>query len=90
MAVRQLIIWHPAALVSLDPDTGDVYWEQPWEVGFGATVPTPVTRGNYLLVSQFTYGSMMMQLDNDRPDATMLWQGRVGASYRTRQTACMR
>lgn len=73
--VRQLIIWHPAALVSLDPETGDVYWEQPWEVGVGATVPTPVKSGNYLLVSQFTYGSMMMRLDNDRPDATMLWKG---------------
>ena len=73
--VRQLIIWHPAALVSLDPETGDVYWEQAWEVGVGATVPTPVRSGNYLLVSQFTYGSMMMRLDQDRPGATMLWKG---------------
>ena len=73
--VRQLIIWHPAALVSLDPDTGDVYWDEPWEVGVGATVPTPVRAGSYLLVSQFTNGSMMMRLDNDRPDATMLWKG---------------
>ena len=73
--VRQLIIWHPAALVSLNPETGDVYWEQPWDVGVGATVPTPVKSGNYLLVSQYTYGSMMMRLDSDRPDATMLWKG---------------
>lgn len=73
--VRQLIIWHPAALVSLDPDTGNTYWEQPWEVAFGATVPTPVKGGNFLVVSQFSYGSMMMRLDSDRPDATMLWKG---------------
>ena len=31
--VRQLIIWHPAALASLNPETGAVYWQQPWEVG---------------------------------------------------------
>ena len=73
--VRQLIIWHPAALVSLDPVTGEIYWEQPWEVGVGATVATPVKSGNYLLVSQYTYGSMMMQLSTDRPDATMMWKG---------------
>ena len=73
--VRQLIIWHPAALASLDPETGNVYWEQPWEVGVGATVPTPVKSGNYLLVSQFSYGSMMMRLHTDRPDATLLWKG---------------
>ena len=73
--VRQLIVWHPAALASLDPETGSVYWEQPWEVGVGATVPTPVKSGNYLLVSQFSYGSMMMRLHTDRPDATLLWKG---------------
>ena len=73
--VRQLIVWHPAALVSLNPNTGDVYWEQTWEVGVGMSVATPVKSGDYLLVSQFIYGSMMMRLDRDRPRATMLWKG---------------
>ena len=39
--VRQLIIWHPSALASLDPSTGETYWEQPWDVG-GMNVVTPV------------------------------------------------
>ena len=73
--VRQLIIWHPAALASLDPATGEVYWEEPWEVGMGMSVATPVTDDNYLLVSQFYNGSLMMRLDTDRPSATMLWKG---------------
>ncbi len=72
---RQLIIWHPGALVSLDPVTGDAYWEQPWDVRSGLTVATPVRTANYLLVSQFFHGSLMMRLDTDRPDATMLWKG---------------
>ncbi len=73
--VRQLIIWHPAALASLDPDTGEQYWEQPWELNFGLTVATPVRTGNYLMVSNFFRGSLMMRLNTDRPDATMLWKG---------------
>lgn len=73
--VRQLIIWHPTALTSLNPETGEVYWEQPWEVGMSMTVATPVRSGNYLLVTQFYNGSMMMRLDADRPAATMLWKG---------------
>ncbi len=73
--VRQLIIWHPAALASLDPETGEQYWEQPWELNFGLTVPTPVRTENYLLVSNFFRGSLMMRLSTDRPDATMLWKG---------------
>ncbi len=72
---RQLIIWHPGALVSLDPVTGDAYWEQAWEVGSGMSVATPVKSDDYLLVSQFYNGSMMTRLNRDRPDATMLWKG---------------
>ena len=73
--VRQLIIWHTSALVSLDPATGETYWEQPWEVGVGMNVVTPVKVGNYLLVSQFYNGSMMMRLGTDRPEATLMWKG---------------
>ena len=74
---RQLIIWHPQALASLDPETGEIYWEQPWEVGMGVTVATPVRSGDYLLVSQFFYGSLMVRLSQDRPAATHLWQGQA-------------
>ena len=35
--VRQLIVWHPEALSSLDPVTGEVYWEQPFLVSMGMT-----------------------------------------------------
>ena len=38
---RQLIVWHATALVSLDPDTGDVYWNQEWAAGSGLSVATP-------------------------------------------------
>ena len=73
--VRQLIIWHPQALASLDPETGELYWEQPWDVSMGLTVATPVQSGDYLLVSQLFNGSMMVRLSQDRPAATHLWQG---------------
>ena len=74
---RQLIVWHPAALVSLDPGTGEPYWEEEWEVGAGMSVATPVHSGNYLLVTQFYGGSLMMKLDQDRPSASRLWKGQT-------------
>ena len=73
--VRQLIVWYPQALASLNPESGELYWEQPWEVSMGVTVATPVRSGDYLLVSQFFNGSLMMRLNQDRPAATRLWQG---------------
>ena len=73
--VRQLIVWHPAALVALDPTTGHVYWKQPLEAGLGLSIATPVESGAYLLISDFLRGSTMMRLSADLPAATMLWQG---------------
>ena len=72
--VRQLIVWHPAGLVALDPTTGNVYWEQPLEARMGLSIATPVKGDAYLLISDFLRGSTMMRLSADRPAATMLWQ----------------
>ena len=72
---RQLIVWHASALVSLNPEDGEIYWEEEWEAGSGMSVTTPVKSGDYLLVSQFYNGSMMMRFNQDRPAASMLWKG---------------
>ena len=72
---RQLIVWHAAALVSLNPETGAINWTEPWEVGAGMSVATPVRSDDYLLVTQFYGGSMMVRLSSDRPTATLLWKG---------------
>jgi len=72
---RQLIVWHPRGLASLNPITGTVYWEEPFDGRANMTVADAVQSGSYLLVSGFYSGSMMMRLNTDRPDATALWKG---------------
>ena len=72
---RQLIIWHPVAVSSLDPITGEVYWEQPYTAGAGMSVATPVLDGVRLLVSSFYNGSMMLTLDDEVPRSDLLWKG---------------
>ena len=73
---RQLIFWHATALTSLNPATGETYWEQEFVLDNGLSITTPVRSGQYLVTSQFRNGSMMMALNNDRPAARMLWRGR--------------
>ena len=73
---RQLIVWHATAVTSLDPATGGVYWEQPFDSGGGLSITTPVRSGRYLVVSQFFNGAMMLALNSDRPAARVLWRGR--------------
>ena len=71
----QLIVWHPAALSSLNPETGKVYWELPMTVGAGMAIATPVLSGRHLFVSSFYNGSMMVELDERAPTAKVLWKG---------------
>ena len=72
---RQLIVWHPRAISSLDPATGRAYWEIPYEVDLGMTVATPVQSGSFLLVSSFYNSARMLKLDESSPAATLLWRG---------------
>lgn len=81
--VRQLIIWHPKAIVSLDPATGDPYWRQPFEIELGMTVATPVFEDGRLLVSSFFNGSMLLSLDAEKPEARLLWKGKSNSEIKT-------
>jgi outer membrane protein assembly factor BamB len=74
-ATRQLIIWHPRAVSSLDPATGRIYWEVPYSVDLGMTVSTAVQHGSYLLVSSIYNSSRMIKLDDKTPTASLLWKG---------------
>jgi outer membrane protein assembly factor BamB len=80
---RQLIVWHPEALNSLDPETGKTYWTQPFSARAGMTIATPRKLGDRLLVSCFYNGSLMMRLDPNRPAATLLWRGRSNSERNT-------
>ena len=72
---RQLIIWHPVAVSSLDPATGSVYWEQPFKIDYGMTVPTAVQSGSRLLVSCFYNGSLMLSLDDENAGGPRALEG---------------
>ena len=76
---RQLIIWHPRAISSLDPETGAVYWEVPHIVDMGMTISTAVRSGPYLLVTSQWGGARMLRLAESHPDAALVWEG-IGQS----------
>ena len=73
--VRQLIVWYPAGVTSLDPATGDVWWQHDFPVPSGYTIGTPVRNGRYLLVTHGENGGLVLTLNPDRPAARLLWDG---------------
>lgn len=79
--VRQLIVWHPAALSSLDPATGKPLWQEPFRINLGVALASPVFDRARLLVTSFYNGSLLMQLDGAH--AKKLWQGKSASEINT-------
>jgi outer membrane protein assembly factor BamB len=82
---RQLIIWHPEAVNGLDPETGKVYWRQPFKLKAGLAIPMPrQLPGDRLFVTAFYDGPMMLQIKpGDPPTASILWKGKSDSEIRT-------
>ena len=74
---RQLIVWHPEAVNSLDPETGKLYWTVPFTAKAGLTIATPRLWGDSLFVSTFYNGSLLLRLAKEEPRASVVWQSRV-------------
>lgn len=76
---RQLIIWHPQAVSSLDPESGKVFWSHPFRVRMDIAIATPRVAGDLLFVSCFYNGPLMLKLAQDRPAASLLWRGKANS-----------
>lgn len=75
---RQLIIWHPAAVVGLDPATGELLWDVPFDVESGLTISTPRKLGTRLFVTSFYNGPLMIDLGASGRTPRVLWRTKPG------------
>jgi outer membrane protein assembly factor BamB len=73
--VKQLLIWHPEALNSLNPRTGDVYWSTPLRPNYGMSITAPRKRGSYLYASGIGGVAALFRLDDTKPAAEVIWRG---------------
>ncbi len=70
---RQLIIWHPSAVSSLDPESGKVIWEHPWEIKAGLSIPMPRKLDGRLFLTSFYNGPLMLKIGAE--GAEVSWKG---------------
>ena len=78
----QVVIWHTAAIESLDPETGTVLWSQPFRVTMNTPIATPAWSAPHLLVSGFFDGARMMELAPSG-GARLLWASQGGTEIRS-------
>jgi len=74
---RQLLIWHPRSLNSLDPKTGETYWTIPIEPGYGMSITAPRKLEGLLYASAINDTSVLLRLNDSRPDAQVVWRGKT-------------
>jgi outer membrane protein assembly factor BamB len=72
---RQLILFHPKGISSLDPVSGKVFWDFDHTVQMGIVVATPVQSGPFLFFTSQYGGARMLRLDDQRPAASLVWGG---------------
>jgi outer membrane protein assembly factor BamB len=81
---RQLIIWTPKAVTSLDPATGQTWWREVINTINFYAVATPVLHDDRLLLS-----GLMFQLDQAHPAASVLWPEKKSAAKVILSSTCM-
>jgi outer membrane protein assembly factor BamB len=78
---RQLILWHPEAVNGLNPETGAVYWSQPFLTRQGLIISTPRPWNDQLFVTAFYDGSLMLKLGGEKPE--VLWKSQKSSERDT-------
>lgn len=73
---RQLLIWHADGLYSLDPASGQTYWNVEIKPSYAMAVTQPQKDGNHLYVSGIHSESVMLELGEDAPTVKELWRGK--------------
>jgi outer membrane protein assembly factor BamB len=75
-STRQLLIWHPESLNSLDPVTGKVLWSVKQETVNGTSIMAPRFQGDKIYLGAWQQKAQMMKLNPDKAGAMTVWRGK--------------
>ena len=79
---RVLICWTAERIVGLAPETGELYWQHRFTPGrINQNIASPVFSDDYLFVSSFFDGSLLLKLNPDKLAVEELWR-RKGPSVK--------
>ena len=72
---RVLVCWTAERIVGLAPATGELYWQHEYNPGrIYQNIASPVYSNNYLFVSSFFDGSLLLKLNPDKLAVEEIWR----------------
>jgi outer membrane protein assembly factor BamB len=83
---RVIVVWTVDRLAGLDAVTGQVLWQHPFSAEMG--IATPVFYKNYLFVSSFFDGSLLLKLKEQEAGFDVVWQRKGENETKTDSLHC--
>ncbi len=59
---KELIVWGPEHIQSLEPDTGKLLWLYPYKITYGVSIAQPLYEEDTLLVSGYWHGTKALKI----------------------------
>jgi outer membrane protein assembly factor BamB len=72
---RQLIVFHPEGVESLDPGNGKSHWRIPLKPSYEMSIAQPMIVGDRMYVSAIHTEAVMIRLGQETPTAEEIWRG---------------
>jgi len=86
---RVLVCWTGERVVGLDAQTGKLYWQHPFTPGrISQNIATPVFQNNYLFVSSFFDGSLLLKVHPDKLAVEKVWHRKGPNERKTDSLHC--
>ena len=86
---RVLVCWTGERIVGLNPLTGKLHWQHPFRASRTIDyIATPVFQNNYLFVSSFFDGSLMLKVKPDRLAVEKVWRRKGPNERKTESLHC--
>ena len=73
---KVVVVWTGDHLNGLAPETGEIYWKIPFKIKMHMGISTPVRYENYLFVSGFFDGSLLVEIPDNELTAKVIWKRR--------------
>jgi len=74
--VRQLVLMKPDGIYAVEPETGKLLWESPYDADNGSIIMQPVRIGDYLYVGGFQEKNLLLRLAQEAPGAEVVWRNK--------------
>jgi outer membrane protein assembly factor BamB len=74
--VRQLVLAKPDGVYAVEPETGTILWETPYDGDNGSIIMTPVRVGEHLYIGGYQGKNLLLKLRGDVPGVEVVWRNR--------------